>query len=151
MKVHACSFTVPGIMPYNPAMSSLLSFLWVKHVTFRLRLPPWLKTEIPYGKNYSALKDTLRGLKLHTVSRLPAIFKILFMYIWSHARRGSAVIPPWAYNRGPLWMGPNIYFTSTNLQPGRLENNLPWILFYGVDYRLTNITVDEQVSTWRIL
>jgi lipoic acid synthetase len=33
----------------------------------RLRLPPWLKTEIPIGKNYAKLKENLRGLKLHTV------------------------------------------------------------------------------------
>ncbi|XP_069047843.1 lipoyl synthase, mitochondrial [Lepisosteus oculatus] len=33
----------------------------------RLRLPPWLKTEIPIGKNYNKLKNTLRNLNLHTV------------------------------------------------------------------------------------
>lgn len=33
----------------------------------RLRLPPWLKTEIPMGKNFSQLKSDLRGLKLATV------------------------------------------------------------------------------------
>jgi lipoic acid synthetase len=33
----------------------------------RLRLPPWLKTEIPMGKNYSKLKDQMRGHKLATV------------------------------------------------------------------------------------
>uniref|UniRef100_A0A3P9H654 Lipoyl synthase, mitochondrial n=1 Tax=Oryzias latipes TaxID=8090 RepID=A0A3P9H654_ORYLA len=33
----------------------------------RLRLPPWLKTEIPIGKNYNQLKNTLRDLNLHTV------------------------------------------------------------------------------------
>ncbi|XP_072525838.1 lipoyl synthase, mitochondrial [Salminus brasiliensis] len=33
----------------------------------RLRLPPWLKTEIPIGKNYNRLKNTLRELNLHTV------------------------------------------------------------------------------------
>ncbi|XP_017570519.1 lipoyl synthase, mitochondrial [Pygocentrus nattereri] len=33
----------------------------------RLRLPPWLKTEIPIGKNYNQLKNTLRELNLHTV------------------------------------------------------------------------------------
>jgi len=33
----------------------------------RLRLPPWLKTEIPMGKNFSQLKKDLRGLKLSTV------------------------------------------------------------------------------------
>ena len=33
----------------------------------RLRLPSWLKTDIPVGKNYSRLKDTLSELKLSTV------------------------------------------------------------------------------------
>ena len=33
----------------------------------RLRLPPWLKTEIPMGKNFAKLKEDLRGLKLATV------------------------------------------------------------------------------------
>lgn len=33
----------------------------------RLRLPPWLKTDIPMGKNYSMLKDSLRTKKLTTV------------------------------------------------------------------------------------
>ncbi|NXG26839.1 LIAS protein, partial [Dromaius novaehollandiae] len=33
----------------------------------RLRLPPWLKTKIPMGKNYNKLKNTLRSLNLHTV------------------------------------------------------------------------------------
>ncbi|XP_054845988.1 lipoyl synthase, mitochondrial [Eublepharis macularius] len=33
----------------------------------RLRLPPWLRTEIPIGKNYNKLKNTLRNLNLHTV------------------------------------------------------------------------------------
>ncbi|XP_029206271.2 lipoyl synthase, mitochondrial-like [Acropora millepora] len=33
----------------------------------RLRLPPWLKTEIPIGKNYNKLKETLRELNLSTV------------------------------------------------------------------------------------
>lgn len=33
----------------------------------RLRLPPWLRTQVPKGKNYTALKSNLRHLKLHTV------------------------------------------------------------------------------------
>ncbi|XP_057699948.1 lipoyl synthase, mitochondrial [Corythoichthys intestinalis] len=33
----------------------------------RLRLPPWLKTEIPIGRNYNRLKNSLRDLNLHTV------------------------------------------------------------------------------------
>ncbi|XP_036125863.1 lipoyl synthase, mitochondrial isoform X2 [Molossus molossus] len=37
-----------------------------RHKGERLRLPPWLKTEIPMGKNYNKLKNTLRNLNLHT-------------------------------------------------------------------------------------
>lgn len=33
----------------------------------RLRLPPWLKREIPVGENFHKLKSTLRKLNLHTV------------------------------------------------------------------------------------
>ena len=33
----------------------------------RLRLPPWLKTEIPIGKNYAKLKESLKSKKLSTV------------------------------------------------------------------------------------
>jgi len=35
----------------------------------RLRLPPWLKREIPVGKNYSSIKEKLRKLNLHTVCK----------------------------------------------------------------------------------
>lgn len=41
---------------------------------FRLRLPPWLKTKIPMGKNYNKLKNTLRSLNLHTVNLVPTKF-----------------------------------------------------------------------------
>lgn len=41
---------------------------------FRLRLPPWLKTRIPMGKNYNKLKNTLRSLNLHTVNLVPTEF-----------------------------------------------------------------------------
>ncbi|KAK7794534.1 hypothetical protein R5R35_009658 [Gryllus longicercus] len=33
----------------------------------RLHLPPWLKTKIPTGNNFSRIKDQLRTLNLHTV------------------------------------------------------------------------------------
>jgi len=33
----------------------------------RVRLPEWLKTEIPIGKNYTSIKDSLRSGKLATV------------------------------------------------------------------------------------
>lgn len=33
----------------------------------RLRIPPWLKTEIPMGENFTRLKKTLGKLNLNTV------------------------------------------------------------------------------------
>lgn len=33
----------------------------------RLRIPPWLKTEIPMGENFTKLKKTLSKLNLNTV------------------------------------------------------------------------------------
>ena len=33
----------------------------------RLRIPPWLKTEIPMGENFTRLKKTLSKLNLNTV------------------------------------------------------------------------------------
>lgn len=44
----------------------------------RLRLPPWLKREIPVGKNVHRLKESLRNLKLHTVGRPGYLFISLF-------------------------------------------------------------------------
>lgn len=32
-----------------------------------VRLPEWLKTEIPVGEDYKRIKRDLRGLQLHTV------------------------------------------------------------------------------------
>ena len=31
----------------------------------RLRLPPWLKTEIPFGKNFSRVKDDVSSRTFH--------------------------------------------------------------------------------------
>lgn len=38
-----------------------------KSDTERLRLPPWLKTKIPIGQNFSKIKQQLRDLNLSTV------------------------------------------------------------------------------------
>lgn len=54
----------------------------------RLRLPPWLKTEIPTGKNFSKLKEQLRTLNLHTVceeARCPNIGEC-----WGGGKHGTA-------------------------------------------------------------
>lgn len=54
----------------------------------RLRLPPWLKREIPTGENFSKLKEQLRGLNLHTVceeARCPNIGEC-----WGGGEHGTA-------------------------------------------------------------
>nr|CAD7396173.1 unnamed protein product [Timema poppensis] len=54
----------------------------------RLRLPPWLKTNIPTGTNYSRIKDQLRKLNLHTVceeARCPNIGEC-----WGGGEHGTA-------------------------------------------------------------
>lgn len=54
----------------------------------RLRLPPWLKTEIPIGKNYNKIKAQLRQLQLSTVceeARCPNIGEC-----WGGGSHGTA-------------------------------------------------------------
>lgn len=54
----------------------------------RLRLPPWLKTQIPTGDNFSKLKNQLRNLNLHTVceeARCPNIGEC-----WGGGQHGTA-------------------------------------------------------------
>lgn len=54
----------------------------------RLRLPPWLKTKIPTGPNYSKLKEQLRQLNLSTVceeARCPNIGEC-----WGGGEHGTA-------------------------------------------------------------
>jgi len=58
---------VQGTVPSDETWKSYEGKLVRDKGDKRLRLPPWLKTEIPIGKNFSKLKENLRGLKLHTV------------------------------------------------------------------------------------
>ena len=44
-----------------------VSFILLHILQGRLRLPPWLKTEIPIGKNFAKIKEDVRGLGLATV------------------------------------------------------------------------------------
>lgn len=54
----------------------------------RLKLPPWLKTDIPTGKNFSRIKEQLRKLNLHTVceeARCPNIGEC-----WGGGKHGTS-------------------------------------------------------------
>lgn len=53
-----------------------------------MRLPPWLKTNIPTGSNFARIRDQLRQLNLHTVceeARCPNIGEC-----WGGGKHGSA-------------------------------------------------------------
>ena len=53
---------IAGVVPRNSTVHSYDGQLRLdKGQKGRLRLPPWLKTEIPVGKNFSKIKDDLRG------------------------------------------------------------------------------------------
>jgi len=58
---------IAGVVPRNLPKSYEGQLKLEKGQKGRLRLPPWLKTEIPVGKNFSKIKDDLRGLGLATV------------------------------------------------------------------------------------
>ena len=60
---------IAGVVPRNRGIDGYSGALKLAEARgqSRLRLPPWLKTKIPMGENYSKLKDDLRGLGLSTV------------------------------------------------------------------------------------
>jgi len=58
---------IAGVVPREQTSEDYGGKLKLEKGDKRLRLPPWLKTEIPIGKNFSKLKNDLRGLKLATV------------------------------------------------------------------------------------
>ena len=59
---------IAGVVPRNSTWQSYEGQLKLeKGQKGRLRLPPWLKTEIPIGKNFSKIKEDVRNLGLATV------------------------------------------------------------------------------------
>ena len=56
-----------GVVPRDKTWSDYQGDLKLAKGQKRLRLPPWLKTQIPVGKNFAKMKEDLRGLKLATV------------------------------------------------------------------------------------
>ncbi|KAG8516540.1 Lipoyl synthase, mitochondrial [Galemys pyrenaicus] len=115
----------------------------------RLRLPPWLKTEIPMGKNYNKLKNTLRNLNLHTVceeARCPNIGECWGGGEYATATATIMVRP--ALNSKVLVRTKRKYFTSRNPPP--LDANEPYntakaIAEWGLDYVvLTSVDRDDM-------
>ena len=76
---------IAGVVPRNKGIDGYSGALKLAEARgqSRLRLPPWLKTKIPMGENYSKLKDDLRGLGLSTVceeARCPNIGECWCVY-----------------------------------------------------------------------
>ncbi|XP_028305114.1 lipoyl synthase, mitochondrial [Gouania willdenowi] len=115
----------------------------------RLRLPPWLKTEIPIGKNYNKLKKTLRDLNLHTVceeARCPNIGEC-----WGGGEYATATATIMLMG-DTCTRGCRFCSVKTARQPPPLDPEEPYntakaIAAWGLDYVvLTSVDRDDIVD-----
>lgn len=112
----------------------------------RLRLPPWLKTEIPIGKNYNRLKNTLRDLNLHTVceeARCPNIGEC-----WGGGEYATAtatiMLMGDTCTRGCRFCSVKTARKPPALDPNEPENTAKAIAAWGLDYVvLTSVDRDD--------
>ncbi|XP_035274608.1 lipoyl synthase, mitochondrial [Anguilla anguilla] len=115
----------------------------------RLRLPPWLKTEIPIGKNYNKLKSTLRDLNLHTVceeARCPNIGEC-----WGGGEYATAtatiMLMGDTCTRGCRFCSVKTARKPPPLDPNEPENTAKAIAAWGLDYVvLTSVDRDDIVD-----
>jgi len=111
----------------------------------RLRLPPWLKTEIPMGKNFSKLKGDLRGLKLATVceeARCPNIGEC-----WG-GEKGTAtatiMLMGDTCTRGCRFCSVKTSRAPPPLDPMEPQNTADAVAAWGLDYVvLTSVDRDD--------
>ncbi|KAM4710052.1 lipoyl synthase, mitochondrial [Discoglossus pictus] len=112
----------------------------------RLRLPPWLKTEFPMGKNYNKLKNTLRDLNLHTVceeARCPNIGEC-----WGGGEYGTAtatiMLMGDTCTRGCRFCSVKTARAPPALDPNEPYNTSKAIADWGLDYVvLTSVDRDD--------
>ncbi|CAL8333925.1 unnamed protein product [Lota lota] len=112
----------------------------------RLRLPPWLKTEIPIGKNYNKLKNTLRDLNLHTVceeAKCPNIGEC-----WGGGESGTAtatiMLMGDTCTRGCRFCSVKTARLPPPLDPEEPYNTAKAIAAWGLDYVvLTSVDRDD--------
>ncbi|XP_034942364.1 lipoyl synthase, mitochondrial [Chelonus insularis] len=112
----------------------------------RLRLPPWLKTEIPIGKNYARIKEQLRTLKLATVceeARCPNIGEC-----WGGGEHGTAtatiMLMGDTCTRGCRFCSVKTARTPPPLDPNEPVNTAAAVTSWGLDYIvLTSVDRDD--------
>lgn len=112
----------------------------------RLRLPPWLKTEIPIGSNYAKLKEQLRDLKLSTVCEEAKCPNIGECWGGGETRSATATI---MIMGDQCTRGCRFCSVKTNKAPPKLDPNEPlntakaiadWNLHYVV---ITSVDRDD--------
>ncbi|XP_031841908.1 lipoyl synthase, mitochondrial isoform X2 [Nomia melanderi] len=114
--------------------------------TSRLRLPPWVKTEIPMGSNYNRIKSQLRKLKLSTVceeARCPNIGEC-----WGGDKHGTAtatiMLMGDTCTRGCRFCSVKTSRTPLPLDPEEPANTAIAITEWGLDYVvLTSVDRDD--------
>lgn len=117
-----------------------------KGETTRLKLPPWLKTEIPIGKNYSKIKSQLRQLRLSTVceeARCPNIGEC-----WGGGEHATAtatiMLMGDTCTRGCRFCSVKTARTPPPLDPEEPINTATAIIDWGLDYVvLTSVDRDD--------
>lgn len=112
----------------------------------RLRLPPWLKTSIPTGSKFSALKEQLRSLKLSTVceeARCPNIGEC-----WSGGKHGTStatiMLMGDTCTRGCMFCSVKTSRAPPPLDPDEPRNTAKAIYEWGLGYIvLTSVDRDD--------
>ncbi|CAG7830866.1 unnamed protein product [Allacma fusca] len=112
----------------------------------RLRLPPWLKREIPMGENYARIKEKLRGLNLHTVceeARCPNIGEC-----WGggedHTATATIMLMGDTCTRGCRFCSVKTSRAPPPLDPNEPRHTAEAIAAWGLDYVvLTSVDRDD--------
>lgn len=117
--------------------------------TKRVRLPSWLKTNIPQGKNFHKLKDDVRGLGLHTVceeARCPNIGEC-----WGGSDKSKAtatiMLMGDTCTRGCRFCSVKTNRNPPPLDPNEPENTAAAIAKWGLGYVvLTTVDRDDLID-----
>lgn len=116
----------------------------------RLRLPPWLKTKIPIGKNYAKIKEQLKDLKLSTVceeARCPNIGEC-----WGGGEHGTQtatiMLMGDTCTRGCRFCSVKTARLPPALDPNEPKNTAAAIAAWGLDYIvLTSVDRDGETRS----
>jgi len=136
---------IAGVVPRDQTYKEYEGKLKLGKGDKRLRLPPWLKTEIPVGKNFSKLKKDLRGLKLATVceeARCPNIGEC-----WggeSGTATATIMLMGDTCTRGCRFCSVKTARAPPPLDPEEPHNTATAVVEWGLDYVvLTSVDRDD--------